>query len=196
MWTILLSFLKEKVFSETGFLIIPLIALLAIFVIWNSDSILTKFGFETTANLKAEVTRLKAKVDQLEEANKKLTSDLKRTEEKCTINADAVATICAVKEETKATVDTIIGKRKQESDRIKQEKYERVDTILPTQPSPLLMMKSVKEPVPTVEISSTYKSTPTPSKEKTTPTLSKVDRLSLNNIQAINEAYDKLFKED
>lgn len=196
MWTILLSFLKEKVFSETGVLIIPLIALLAIFAIWNSDSILTKFGFETTANLKAEVTRLKAKVDQLEEANKKLKTDLKRTEEKCTINADAVSTICVVKEETKATVDTVIGKRKQESDRIKQEMYQRVDNTLPTQPSSLLMMKSVKEPVPVKEVSSTYKSTPTPAKEKTTPTLSKVDRLSLNNIQTINEAYDKLFKED
>ena len=196
MWTAVFSFLKGKVFTEAGSLLIPLLIILSIFVIWNSDSILTKFGFETTANLKAEVTRLKAKVEQLEEANKKLATDLKLSEEKCGISVNSVTELCAVKEETKHTVDSVIDKRKKEADRIKREMYDKPDTILPIPPLLLSNKHATKEPVLEEMVPLTYNPNPPTETTKVSVSVSKVDRLSLNNIQAINEAYDELFKED
>ena len=196
MWTAVFSFLKGKVFTEAGSLLIPLLIILSIFVIWNSDSILTKFGFETTASLKSEVTRLTAQVEMLEEANKKLTTDLKLSEEKCGISVNSVSELCVVKEETKHTVDSVIDKRKKEADRIKRELYDKHDTILPL-PSPVLMSKhAIKEPVLEEMDPPTYSAKPPTVTAKVSVSVSKVDRLSLNNIQAINEAYDELFKED
>ena len=196
MWTAVFSFLKGKVFTEAGSLLIPLLIILSIFVIWNSDSILTKFGFETTANLKSEITRLTAQVETLEEANKKLTTDLKLSEEKCGISVNSVTELCAVKEETKHTVDSVIDKRKKEADRIKREMYDKHDTILPL-PFPVLMSKhAIKEPVLEEMDPPTYSAKPPTVTAKVSVSVSKVDRLSLNNIQAINEAYDELFKED
>lgn len=196
MWAAVFSFLKGKVFTEAGSLLIPLLIILSIFVIWNSDSILTKFGFETTANLKAEVTRLNAKVEQLEEANKKLTTDLKLSEEKCGISVNSVTELCAVKEETKHTVDSVIDKRKKEAERIKREMYDKPDTILPIPPLLMTNKYAMKEPVLKEIVPPTYNHNPPVETVKKSVSVSKVDRLSLNNIQAINEAYDEIFKED
>ena len=196
MWTAVFSFLKGKVFTEAGSLLIPLVIILSIFVIWNSDSILTKFGFETTANLKSEVSRLNAKVEQLEEANKKLAADLKLSEEKYGISVNSVTELCTVKEETKHTVDSVIDKRKKEADRIKREMYDKPDTILPIPPLSLMNKPAIKEPVLEEMVPLTYNPNPPIETTKVSVSVSKVDRLSLNNIKAINEAYDELFKED
>lgn len=196
MWTAVFSFLKGKVFTEAGSLLIPLLIILSIFVIWNSDSILTKFGFETTANLKAEVTRLTIQIETLEEANKKLATDLKLSEETCGISVNSVTELCTVKEETKHTVDSVIDKRKKEADRIKREMYDKPDTILPIPPLLLANKHTIKEPVLEEMVPLTYNPNPPIETPKVSVSVSKVDRLSLNNIQAINEAYDELFKED
>lgn len=195
MWTAVFSFLKGKVFTEAGSLLIPLLIILSIFVIWNSESILTKFGFETTSNLKSKVTLLEGEVERLTEANKKLSSDLKLSEEKCGISVDSVTELCAVKEETKTTVDSVIEERRKESERIKRELRVKKDDVVP-EPLALVGKYAVREPAPK-EVTSSVNSTRLSTTEAAASTsASKVDRLSLNNIRAINAAYDQLFKEN
>lgn len=193
MWTTILSFFKGKVFSEAGSLLIPLLILLAVFLIWNSDSILTKFGFETTANLKSEVTRLKGEVDKLKEANEKLSSDLKKAEEKGNITGTAGQEFCAAQAETKSTVDSVTSDRKKEAERIKKTMYDNVDTILPIDTHALLK-QTISSPVLKEQLTTTIEEPRRPA-VSSKGNMSKVDALSLNNIRAIHTAYAELFKE-
>lgn len=196
MWTAVFSFLKGKVFTEAGSLVIPLLIILSVFVTWNSESILTKFGFETTSNLKSKVTLLETEVERLKEANKKLSSDLRLSEEKCGISVDSVTELCAIKEETKTTVDSVIDERRKESDRIKRELHIKQDDAVVTEPLTLVGKYVVREPA-SKEVASPVSSTRLSTTEVVASTsASKVDRLSLNNIRAINSAYDQLFKEN
>lgn len=196
MWTAVFSFLKGKVFTEAGSLVIPLLIILSVFVTWNSESILTKFGFETTSNLKSKVTLLETEVERLKEANKKLSSDLRLSEEKCGISVDSVTELCAIKEETKTTVDSVIDERKKESERIKRELRVKQDDAVVAEPLALVGKYAVREPA-SKEVVSPVSSTRLSTTEVVASTsASKVDRLSLNNIRAINSAYDQLFKEN
>lgn len=169
MWTTILSFFKGKVFSEAGSLILPLVIILAVFVIWNSDSILTKFGFETTSSLRTKVGTLESQLEQLKEVNKKLKSDIELTEHSKTISEEVVSELCSIKEETKVKVDTVIDRRKVEAERIK-ETYKEVKVEKNTSEV------SVKTESHTVQLPMT-----------------RSDALSHNNIKSINEAYDELF---
>jgi cell division protein FtsB len=64
------------------YFILGLIALLGIIVIYNSDTILSKFGFETTSSLKAKVAQLEQQNQQLSQANQKLKDDLDKLEKR------------------------------------------------------------------------------------------------------------------
>lgn len=171
MWSTILSFLKGKVFTEAGSLLIPLILILSIFVIWNSDTILTKFGYETKSSLKVKVVQLTEQVSRLEEANEKLKDSLIKAEQGKTISEEAISELCLVKEETKNKVDSVIDRRKAEAVRIKELHKEENIT---------------KESItPVTESKGTQKVIEVP--------MTKEDALSYNNISALNEAYDELF---
>lgn len=62
------------------YFILGLIALLGIILIYNSDTILSRFGFETTSSLKAKVAQLEQQNQQLSQANKQLKDDLDKLE--------------------------------------------------------------------------------------------------------------------
>lgn len=167
MWTTILSFVKGKVFSEAGSLLIPLVLILSVFFIWNSDSILTKFGFETKSSLKAEVSRLNETVKLLEESNKKLTEDVRKAEEKEGISTGILSEHCDFTRDVENATDEIINQRKQEAERIKRERQ----MVAP--------MATVDPPVRT-----------------SVPRESREEALSRNNIQSLHTAYNKFFKGD
>ena len=75
-WLAIKTFFNEKVMSTTGIFIGIFALIIAVFIYSNSDVILSKFGFETTANLKSEVTRLQGELKQAKEINDKLNADL------------------------------------------------------------------------------------------------------------------------
>lgn len=56
--TLILNWLKGKIFSQGGLLIALLIGFILLFIIPNSDTILSKFGFETKSTLKGQVVGL------------------------------------------------------------------------------------------------------------------------------------------
>jgi cell division protein FtsB len=64
------------------YFILGLIALLSIIVVYNSDTILSRFGFETTSSLKAKVAKLEEQNQQLTQANKQLKDDLDKLEKR------------------------------------------------------------------------------------------------------------------
>jgi len=57
MFSALALFFKNKVFSLSGSFILIFIAIFALFLFSNTNTILSKFGFETTTNLKAELVK-------------------------------------------------------------------------------------------------------------------------------------------
>jgi len=78
----------SKVFGFFGldklslYFILGLIALIGIITIYNSDAILSRFGFETISSLKAKVAQLQEQNQQLVQANNQLKGDLEKLEER------------------------------------------------------------------------------------------------------------------
>lgn len=111
----MLTFLKTKLLNQTTAFLSPFILLIGVFLIWNSDLILTSMGYETRSNLKAQVVSLQEKVDKLEKENINLKRDI----------ADLIATNSIVdqtvdvyhesKQQSQATVEELIRKRNEVS---------------------------------------------------------------------------------
>lgn len=190
MFTGILAFLKGKIFSQAGGFLLPIFGLLAIFLIWNSDTIMTKFGFETTTNLKSEVTRLKGEVINLEEKNKKLTEDIERITKSAGVTVDVVEDVATVKSNTKDTVTDIINNRKEKAKELLNSSIacacedDKVET-----------KATVVKPSTELKDKSTTSTAKVEKPKKKTISQDVVDRLSADNIEALNLAYAQFFPE-
>ena len=109
-------FLGEKVFNMTGMFILGLIAIIGIFVFYNSDTILAKFGFETSATLKAEVSRLDTELKQSKGIIDNLNKTIETMDKRGKDETKAIADIFKEKEVIKETVIKVV-KKKQSDDR-------------------------------------------------------------------------------
>lgn len=104
MWSALSLFFKEKVFSSTGILISIFAIIFSVFLFSNSDIILSKFGFETTSTLKANLVKAQSDIDKLIKVNDDLSrayDEMKRTNELKTKLLEE-----ANKEKLKVEIDT------------------------------------------------------------------------------------------
>lgn len=79
-FSIIGSFLKDKVFSVTGILITAMVLLIGSLVWSNSDTILSKFGFETKTNLKGSLVKAQEDLRTAVDSNKRLNDELKEKE--------------------------------------------------------------------------------------------------------------------
>lgn len=194
MFTAALAFLKGKLFSQAGSFLLPIVGLLAVFLIWNSDLIMSKFGFETTTNLKAEVTRLQGEVTRLEETNKKQLEEINKIKTSAGVTISVVEGVAEDKATTKNTVSDIIDARRKKADKLLADaKLCACDTVVDNKPqtSNLLLVNKPVEKQTTVQVN-----TPKVEKPKTqTVPPEVVNQLSADNIQALNEAYDAFFPE-
>lgn len=100
MLTALVLFFRKHVFSSAGVLIIPILLLIGIFVMSNTDTILSKFGFETKSSIKAELVVANEGVKQAGIINENLNKAI----DAVTSNAVAVkeAIVSNYKEQDKA----------------------------------------------------------------------------------------------
>jgi hypothetical protein len=105
MITAIMLFLKEKLFSGAGIFIMIFAAIFAVFIFSNSNVILSKFGFETTTTLKAEVTRLDGELKQLKATNDELN---KTIESQKTIHNKELELIKSNFKEQQAVKDKVI----------------------------------------------------------------------------------------
>lgn len=79
--TAIFAFLKGKLFSQGGLLIALLIGFILLFIIPNSDTILSKFGFETKTTLKGQVVSLTKDLATAVDNNESLVSGGKIADE-------------------------------------------------------------------------------------------------------------------
>lgn len=73
MLTLFLSFIKNKLFSSGGIFLLIFGAIFTVFLFSNSNVVLSKFGFETTTTLKAQLVKAQADLVTLKTVNDELT---------------------------------------------------------------------------------------------------------------------------
>ncbi len=111
-WLAIKTFFSEKVMSSAGIFIGIFALIIAVFIYSNSNVILSKFGFETTTNLKSEVTRLQGELETAQRINKDLQSDL--TAQETRHKAEIKAIVDSSKEREKVKDKLIEVKSKKE----------------------------------------------------------------------------------
>lgn len=79
--TAILAWVKGRIFSQGGLLIALLVGLILLFIIPNSDTILSKFGFETKTTLKGQLVSTQKDLVTTIDNNKTLESTGKIAEE-------------------------------------------------------------------------------------------------------------------
>jgi len=119
MWSLILNFIKNKLFSNVGVFFLIFIGIFSIFIFFNSNIILSKFGFETTTNLKAELTRTQEELKRLQNININLNKQIEE------LNKN--------KEKETATIVKYIEKKdinKEKSNFIIKKKEEKIQKII------------------------------------------------------------------
>lgn len=91
MLTTFLTFFKTKILTTPVVFLAILVSILSLFLIYNSDTILTRLGFETKTNLKAQVVSLKKDLETAENVNKKLIDDLNSLEKQLKTNQETIS---------------------------------------------------------------------------------------------------------
>lgn len=69
---LLLNWIKGKLFSQAGLFIGLLIAFILLIIIPNTDTILTRFGFETKTSLKGQLVSAQKNIETITSANNDL----------------------------------------------------------------------------------------------------------------------------
>lgn len=114
MYTIILKFIKEKLFSPSGIVIFGFVAIIFLFLAYNGDTILSKFGFETKTSLKGDLIQAKADLKTLKEANEDLALKMDKLEENRQITIEILEELYSKKAHTKDTVTEVLKHRDQE----------------------------------------------------------------------------------
>lgn len=112
-WTAIKTFFGDKVMSSAGIFIGIFAVIIGVFIFSNSNVILSKFGFETATNLKAEVTRLQGELQTAQRVNKDLQDNLAAQETRH--KAEIKALVDSAKEREKIQNDIIEAKKKKEA---------------------------------------------------------------------------------
>ena len=76
MWAFVLKFIKEKLFSEMGTLLIVVGVIVLLFAGPVTETFLTRFGFETKTSLKADLVSTKKDLQTTLEANDSIKREL------------------------------------------------------------------------------------------------------------------------
>jgi phenylalanyl-tRNA synthetase alpha subunit len=124
MFTAIALFLKNKLFSGSGMFILGFVAIIGMFLVYNSDTILEKFGFETKATLASKLTSSQKDLTTATDINRNLNKTIDTLQ---TVHQKEVETIVLVnkqKEKTQETVRVVTEKRKTSS-KATQDELER-----------------------------------------------------------------------
>ena len=153
------SFFKDKVFSVTGILITAMVLLIGSLVWSNSDTILSKFGFETKTNLKGSLIKAQEDLRVAVDSNKRLNDELKEKER---YNQQLLKELESLENDKIALSKEIEEIKKGRSTKVgpKVNQFKK-DTVVAD--------KTVTVPV------------------------GLLDEISADNLQSVQEAYDRLF---
>ncbi len=131
-WLAVKTFFNEKVMSYAGVFIGIFALIIGVFVWSNSNVILSKFGFETTTNLKSEVTRLQGELETAQRINKGLKDDLAAQETRHKAEIKAIVDAGKEREQVKDKIIEIKTK-KELKDKSTIEQLNKKIVITPTE---------------------------------------------------------------
>lgn len=159
VFAIIGTFLKNKIFSVTGVLITAMVLLIGSLVWSNSDTILSKFGFETKTNLKGSLVKAQEDLKTAVDSNKRLNDELKEKER--------------YNQQLLKELEYLENDKIAMSKEIEEIKKGRSTKVAP-------------------KVNQFKKDTVMTDKTVTVP-VDLLDEISADNLQSVQEAYDRLF---
>lgn len=140
--TAIITFFKEKIFNLSGIFLTIFAVIIGLFIFSNSNVILSKFGFETTTNLKSQVTSLQKDLDNLKQINDDLNKTVSTLEKSNNEKEKALVDYFKEREVLKDNVTKLTKKRTEE---IREINSKIKDKIIETPESITLPKKEYQE---------------------------------------------------
>ncbi|QXN70472.1 hypothetical protein AGENTSMITH_68 [Bacillus phage vB_BspM_AgentSmith] len=114
MYAIILKFIKDKLFSPSGIVLLGFGAIIFLFLAYNGDTVLSKFGFETKSSLKGDLIQAKADLKTLKEVNEDLVFKIDTLEADKKVTVEVLEELYNKKAQTKDTVTEVLKQRDQQ----------------------------------------------------------------------------------
>lgn len=111
MFTLFLSFFKKYLFNGTSLFMLAFMAFIGLFIFYNSDTILERFGFETKTTIAKQLVTSQSNLETAIDTNLKLSTTIDKIEEHSKAKDIALTNTEVSKESTKKIVTTAIKKR-------------------------------------------------------------------------------------
>lgn len=164
LWLGISTFFKTKVFNAAGLFIGLLVLFIGVFIWSNSNVILSKFGFETTTTLKANLVQETNRADKAVEKLKEVQEEAKKLKEYNDNLNQKLAEFEAKKTEVNnETTVTIVKKKEVNKPIIKKVKTETK------------VVKNIETQEDVIQVN-----------------VKDIDEMSSNNYNAISNAFDSL----
>jgi len=133
MFTLALGFIKKLFSSGTSYLFLGIIILIGMFIFFNSNVILSKFGFETTTNLKYELGKSQKDLDTAAKVNENLNKTLDTVIENNTKQVAKIEEVNKTKIKVVEKVNKVTKERatiSKETEKTLEEKISVTDTTI------------------------------------------------------------------
>lgn len=128
MFTALGLFVKNKLFSTTGVFILVFVALFGVFIFSNTDTILTKFGFETKTSLRGKLSEAQKDLERLGDLNKQLNQSLEELQKQHERELEALKLYHEEAKAIEEAVQQIVEQRKTEARPVQKEVVQKTVT--------------------------------------------------------------------
>lgn len=110
IFAIVSGFFKSKFDKTSMYFLLAIGALLAVFLVINSETILTKFGFETKTALKSELVITQGNLDKAVLTNKEMSDTIEKMKKDEAVKLAAIAELHKEKEVLKGKLDSALSK--------------------------------------------------------------------------------------
>lgn len=121
MFTAISLFFKNKLFSTSGLFILGFVGIILMFFMYNSDTILERFGFETKATLAAKLSDSQKDLETATNVNQNLNTTIDTLQTSHQREVETIVTVNKKKEQVRAIAQTVTEKRKVSSQTTQQE---------------------------------------------------------------------------
>lgn len=120
MLTIILNYIRGKLFTNAGIFFLIFGGIFAVFLFSNSSIVLSKFGFETTTTLKAQLVKSQADLVTLKLANDSLIDTVKTLNDTHARDIASIVKLQTDSNNVKKVTTNITAKKKKTESSIEQ----------------------------------------------------------------------------
>ncbi|EKD89536.1 MAG: hypothetical protein ACD_33C00045G0003 [uncultured bacterium] len=179
--TIIKTFISDKLLSLPGIFIMVLVGILLVIIVPNTDTILSKLGFETKSVLVAKLATADANLVKMKEVNDGLNNTITNLKSTHIKEINAVSNLCTNKEKVSTKVAVI-----------KNQKDINVAKVITEIEKKTIIKKKETKTIITddnIKIHSTIET------DTITLPIEELNKLSSINISSLNDVYNELFPE-